>query len=726
MSDTIENRIVEMQFDNQQFERNVQVSIDTLERLKNSLNIKNVGQSLDGLTEASRNVDLDHLATAADDVRGRFSALQVMGVTALSNIANSALSAGKNLINMFAIEPRTTGFQEYELKMGSVQTIMSSTGASIEEVNGYLSELNEYSDKTIYSFSDMTNSIGKFTNAGVNLDDAVAAIKGISNEAAVSGANAAEASRAMYNFAQALSAGYVKLIDWKSIENANMATVEFKQQLIDTAVASGTLKQNLDGTYETMKGTAMSATLNFNDTLQDQWMTSEVLVETLKRYASETTDIGKKAYSSAQDVKTFSMMMDTLKEAAQSGWAETWELLVGDLEEAKMVFTDLSNFFGDLIGNVANGRNTFMRKVFAPWKELTGIINDAGIETEAFNTGLSETISRHGYDVEQLTEEYGSLGRAIESGAIPASYVNETLKNISNIQMTQLGQEIISIKDEFKKLDEVSDQVLNGDFGEGDAIMKKLTSAGYDYETVMEVVNEKLETGTFNFDNFSEAQLEALGYTQEDIESMRDFRTSLLNAESPLNDLIGRLNEPGGRMLLVTTLKNGLEALNKILNTLRDAFKEAFNIDDYAEEFRSFLTALSNFSEKLIISDEQAEKLKNTFRALFAIVRVVTNIVGGVLSGAFRVLSSVLSPILSILGNVSITIGDLLVRFADFISSSDAIARIFDFLGSVITAIADGIAFAIGWIGRFVASVRDLPIVQQFIQRKQNLINLAK
>lgn len=161
----------------------------------------------------------------------KFSALEVMAVTALSNITNSVINTGKRMIESFILEPVKQGFDEYELKMGSIQTIMMSTGASLEEVNKYLQELNTYSDKTIYSFQDMTSNIGKFTNAGVGLEDAVMAIQGVSNVAAVSGANANEASRAMYNFAQALSAGYVKLIDWKSIENANMATVEFKTQL---------------------------------------------------------------------------------------------------------------------------------------------------------------------------------------------------------------------------------------------------------------------------------------------------------------------------------------------------------------------------------------------------------------------------------------------------------------------------------------------------------------
>ncbi|HHW90656.1 MAG TPA: tape measure protein, partial [Clostridiales bacterium] len=296
MSTTIDQRVVEMRFDNKQFEENVKTSMSTLDKLKQSLNLTGASKGLENIGTAAKNINMSGLSGAVENVRLKFSALEVMAVTALANITNSAINAGKRIVSALTIEPVSEGFAEYELKMGSIQTIMASTGESLETVNKYLDELNLYADRTIYSFSDMTNNIGKFTNAGVSLKDAVAAIQGVSNVAAVSGANANEASRAMYNFAQALSAGHVKLIDWKSIENANMATVEFKNQLLETAVAAGTVAKTTDGMYKVLsinnKGKLMDdvidATHNFNDSLSYQWMTTEVLVKTLGKYADET------------------------------------------------------------------------------------------------------------------------------------------------------------------------------------------------------------------------------------------------------------------------------------------------------------------------------------------------------------------------------------------------------------------------------------------------------
>lgn len=261
MSKTIDERVVEMRFDNKQFESNVQTSLSTIEKLKKSLDMDGATKGLESIDSAAKKVDMSGLGSAVETVKTRFSALEIMAVTALANITNSVVNTGKQMLRSLTIEPISQGFEEYELKMGSIQTIMMSTGASLEEVNKYLQELNTYSDKTIYSFQDMTSNIGKFTNAGVGLEDAVMAIQGVSNVAAVSGANANEASRAMYNFAQALSAGYVKLIDWKSIENANMATVEFKTQLLESAVACGTLTKTADGMYKTVKGNVIDGKL---------------------------------------------------------------------------------------------------------------------------------------------------------------------------------------------------------------------------------------------------------------------------------------------------------------------------------------------------------------------------------------------------------------------------------------------------------------------------------
>ena len=394
MSSEVDQRIVEMRFDNRQFEKNAKTSINTINELDRKLRMSESTKGLDSVRNAIGRITFGGMEKGIDTVKMKFSALQIAGTTALMNITNSVVNAGKQMINGLTLDPIKQGFNEYELKMGSIQTIMASTGEPLKKVNKYLQELNTYSDKTIYSFSDMTQNIGKFTNAGVKLKDAVAAIQGVSNVAAVSGANANEASHAMYNFAQALSSGAVKLIDWKSIENANMATVEFKNELIKTAVECGTLKKSAKGMYTSLttdaKGKtseAFNSTKKFNESLSAQWMTTEVLTKTLKKYSDESTKLGKKAFAAAQDIKTFSQLMDTLKESVGSGWAETWEILFGNFDEAKKLWTNLNNVIEPILSKQSESRN----KMLAEWKKLGGRKDLIDIFNNMFN-GLVSVI----------------------------------------------------------------------------------------------------------------------------------------------------------------------------------------------------------------------------------------------------------------------------------------------------------------------------------------------
>jgi tape measure domain-containing protein len=365
----VDNTIIKATFDNAQFERDVKTTMTTLDKLLDKIDMKGVLAAVGKQADAvGRTFSVGNLAQGLMAVSQGFSNFGVIGVTTLSNLTNSAVNAGKQIVSALTIDPVRSGFQEYELKMQSVQTIMAGTGESIEVVTQALNELNKYSDETIYSFADMTQNIGKFTNAGVSLDRSVAAIKGISNVAAVAGANANEASRAMYNFAQAISSGSVKLIDWKSIELANMGTMEFKQQLIDTASAMGTLKKSGDGMYSTIDGKLMNATQGFNDSLQDQWMTTEVLLNTLNRYSDATTDIGKKAAVAATEVKTITQMFDVMKEFVQSGWAQTFEAIVGNKVEAVKTLTAISNAFSSILQPSIDARN----EALAYWKTFKG------------------------------------------------------------------------------------------------------------------------------------------------------------------------------------------------------------------------------------------------------------------------------------------------------------------------------------------------------------------
>ena len=726
MSNVVDSRVVEMKFDNKDFERNVQTSMSTLDKLKKALNLDGASKGLETVASAAKNFDTSGMVKSISAVETRFSALQVAGVTAIANITNDIVNMSKRLAAEFTTIPVKTGFEEFELKMGSVQTIMASTGASLEEVNGYLNELNTYSDKTIYSFKDMTSNIGKFTNAGVKLKDAVAAIQGISNEAAVSGANATEASHAMYNFAQALSAGYVKLIDWKSIEVANMATVEFKQQLLDTAEALGTVVKVGDQ-YKTTTTNAkgkvsdlFDATHNFNDALNNQWMTTEVLTQTLAKYSDETTDIGKKAFAAAQDVKTFSMMMDTLKEAAQSGWAQTWELVVGDFEQGKQLWTYFSNMFSDIIGKSADARNNFLSDALSSkWSKVTDLVEDAGMKTADFEEKFKKFAEARGIHVDKLISRYGSLERAFEFSDKLRGSVKDFFKSAVSGESatTESTKGVTKSLEEFQK---VVNQVVRGNYGSGKKRVEALTKAGWDYATVQGLVNKvwkrngktwkdttiTAEDLTAAIGDMSTEEIKSIGYTEEQADALKQLAKQAEESGTPLNELLQELDKPSGRWLLIDSIKNIVYGIVHSIGEVKGAWRDMFPSNP--EGLYNLIYSFHEVTKVMHISADNADKLRRTFKGLFAIVNLVTTFFGGGVKFTLTLLSKLLSKFdLNIL-DVTASLGDMLVALNDFILNNKYVDKGFELSAS-------GIKKAIEMFDQFVDFLYSIPQVKEFV-----------
>lgn len=379
MSTEIEKRVVEMQFDNKQFERNVSTTMSSLDKLKQSLNLTGAAKGLESVGTAAKGINLSGLTGAAETVGLKFNAMWTIADQALRNITNSAFHAGQRIVSALTIDPIKTGFAEYETQINAVQTILANTkskGTTIDDVNGALDELNTYADKTIYNFTEMTRNIGRFTAAGVDLDTSVSSIKGIANLAAISGSTSQQASTAMYQLSQALASGKVQLMDWNSVVNAGMGGEVFQEALKRTAKNMGT---NVDALIKKYGSFRESLT-------KGEWLTADVLSETLtqlsgayteadllakgytKEQAKDILELAATAESAATDVKTFTQLWDTLKESAQSGWSQTWEILVGDFEEAKALFSEVSKVIGDMIGKSAESRN----EVLQGWKDAGG------------------------------------------------------------------------------------------------------------------------------------------------------------------------------------------------------------------------------------------------------------------------------------------------------------------------------------------------------------------
>lgn len=367
---SIDERVVQMKFDNSQFQKGVADTNSSLSSLKQGLNLDGAAKSLDGLHTAGSRFSLAGIASGVETLTSKFSALSVMGVTALVNITNQAVNAGIQLAKSLTIDPIADGYNDYQAKLTSVQTIMNATGKSIGVVDGYFKQLDTYADKTIYNLSDMTGAFAKFTNAGVGMDKSVPAIKGIANMTALAGQDAGAASIAMYNLSQSIAGGFLTTTDYKSLNLANIATKEWKDHMVQAALAAGKLEKVGDKYHiaGTKAGAASTAAELFNDNLADGWASTEVMMKVLGDYGDTNTAIGKKAQAAAQDVKSWGMMMETLSAGVGTGWTDTFEILVGNVEEAKKLFSPMTQTIGGFLDEMSKARN----EPLVEWKKLGG------------------------------------------------------------------------------------------------------------------------------------------------------------------------------------------------------------------------------------------------------------------------------------------------------------------------------------------------------------------
>lgn len=646
MSRTIDERIVEMRFDNRQFEQNVQTSLSTLDKLKRGLDLDNAAKSLDGLGDAAKRCDMSVLGKSVETVQAKFSAFQVVAMTTLSNITNSAVNTGKRLVSALTIDPIKTGFQEYETQIGAVQTILANTqheGTNLQQVNRALDELNTYADKTIYNFTEMTRNIGTFTAAGVNLRTSVDSIKGIANLAAISGSTSQQASTAMYQLSQALAAGKVSLMDWNSVVNAGMGGKVFQDALVRTSELLGTGAQNAINVYG-----------SFRESLtKGEWLTTEVLTETLKQFAGayseadliqqgfseaqarDIAQMAKTAEDAATKVKTFTQLWDTLKESAQSGWTTTWEILVGDFEEAKEVLTEVSDAIGGVISETSQARNELLSGgLSSGWKQL-----------------LDQGIADEGGFIESIQEV------ARESG------------------------------DAFDKLVVDSESF-------SDALKQGLTDGVVSSETLTQAVHNLREKMT----GMSQEERKAAGYTAEMIEQIEALDKGLQNGSVSMEEFTEKILRPSGRENLIQAVWNAAKGLVSVITPIKDAFRDIFP-PATADQLYSLTETLRSFSERLTLSEETADKLGRTFKGLFSVLDLVRQ-------GALAIFNA-LAPLGSGAGSLADGILTITAGIGDFLVGINEAAKQGEFFGTVAQTVASALEFVVSGIERLTGFLAD-------------------
>ena len=776
MSRTVDERVVEMRFDNKHFESNVATSMSTLDKLKQKLNLSGASKGLEDIDAAAKKVDMSGLSGAAETVKLKFSAMEVVAVTALANITNQAVNAGKRLVSSLSVDQVTAGWQKYADKTTSVATLVAQ-GNAIEDVNAQLDRLNWFTDETSYNFTEMVANIAKFTATGKGLNESVTAMEGIANWAALSGQNAATASRAMYQLSQAMGAGVMRLEDYKSIQNASMDTEEFRKKCIEAAVSLKTLKDNGDGTYSSLVAGASNTSFNisqFARNLTDgMWLTSDVMMKVFNDYsqavnaiyevteekgmlASEVIDevhekanqikkdgmsdedainsaikelgytledgslkfdaFGLKAFESAQKARTFRDAIDSVKDAVSTGWMNTFEIIFGDAEKATELWTDLANALWDIFAAGGEVRNTILEFALSfskPW--------------------------------DSISEKLGSIGSKIDK----VKSIGDTFEVI--------GDKVNSAAKNLEYWQDIVNKVWRGDYGNHDSdqnvdrfnlleqagydhrVVQDLVNKGYQYQLTIEDVEEShkkfgltLESTTAElqkntnvtknaskaFAKLSDEQLEQAGLTEDEIELYRALEKEADRLGMSVSDLAEDISANDGRTLLIDSFKNFANVLIGTGNAIKSAWSDIFNppgVGEMAVKLYGAIKALNQFSEKVRLMDkdtgelnENGKKLQRTFKGIFAIVDILRTVLGGGLKIAFKIVSSILEQFdLNIL-DVTASIGDMLVRFRDWLVENNSIAKAFDW---VISKIPKAVEKIREWFNAF----KKTPAVKKFI-----------
>ena len=760
MSKTVDERVVSMQFDNSKFEKNVNKSMGTIEKLKNSLNFSKSSKSLEDLNKAAGNVNFAPMGNALDEIKVKFSAMEAAGFAVMERLVNKAIDAGERMVKALSIDNIASGWNKYTEKTQNVQTLINSTGLSINEINGYLEQLMWYSDETSYGFTDMTAALAQMTSSGGDIKDLVPMIMGIANATAFAGKGAAEFSRVIYNLNQAYSMDKLQTMDWRSIENAGAASKQLKQMILDAAEAEGRITKS------------MNKMENWSELLSNQagYFNKKVLERAFKNFSTFTVEVQKavdsgaydtaaeaidalsgkfdelseSAFRSAQESKSFKDAMDATADAVSSGWAITFEKIFGNYEESKKIWTGLTDWLWEVFAKGADARNAYVEDTFTKSKSIVlfrSQLENAGISLEEFEEAWSNTLKQTNVDVDELIDKYGSLWEAMRSGAITTTSAKNALSSLTNSILKKIegansgiDKEIIDkSKEEYEN---IVKQIVRGNYGKQQERYNKLESEGWDSKFVQDLVNKVYDRNGKNWhdmsleaewltgkvNELSEAQLKNAGYTDAQIEALTRLNEEAKKSGITLEELIESAGyEKTGRELMTEGFSNLGEAILRIKESISSAKKEIFGgsgiglweilykFNQITEKLLNTVTKLTGITRKLneetgeeedefVQVSDKAGRLTRIFQGLFAAV----DIVGRVFSSVARVVKGVVLGVFEAFGidlwEVAAKIGDMVKGLDDIIKKYDVVGGIVRFLVPFIVKLVNLIKEGVIWI----------------------------
>lgn len=698
MATTIDQKVVEMRFDNRDFEKNTRQTMSTLEKLKEKLHFKGASDGLEEISKAARKVDMNGLADGIQTVSAKFSAMEVIGTTALVNITNSAVNAGKRLVSSISFDQIASGWNKMGQQMSSMQTLKNSTGKSIEEIEDYLNELMWYSDETSYSFTDMTAALANMTATGGKIEKLVPMIMGMANATAYAGKGAAEFSRVIYNLNQSYGGGYLTLMDWKSVKLAGANSKQLTESLIHWGEALGTIK----------KGQVSIS--NFDDTLKDKWVTTQVMEKAFGEFAdftlkvkeavdsgeydtaSEAIDalagnyegISKQAFKAAQEAKSFTEALDATKDAVSSKWMQVFKTIFGNYDEQRQLWTDLANSLWEIFAEPIEKLNSYLQKAlgFTAIKEVWDKIN---------NNPIMDAIKEVDGAIKKSSkslEEYQAIVRKVWRGDFNNRGDNPDRFDL----LSQAGWDPRVVQSLVNKTDEMAGH------GKGWTVIDKLTID--DVTAAEQKYGVQVDKTTVSIKNQQKAQkaLDKLtddylknscGLTETQIELYHDLVAASRKYGISIDEIVKKMEKTNGRQHLEQSWREIGLIIKETLGAIGKAVGEVFHFNpinlylsleklhEKLVHIREVLIGkwIKKDGEEVLEYSKHYQNLVDTIKGFISILKLAGTIVGG----GFKIALTIVNTILRTFGltvlDVTGAIGNVVSELVAWIEENDFILK---------------------------------------------------
>lgn len=647
MSQEVDSRVVEMRFDNANFEKNTKQTISTIDRLMEKLQFKGAEKGFEKLDAAAKDVDFATMQTSLDRLESKFSSLNIVATTALVNITNKFVDAGEKLVKSLSIDQVASGWDKYTEKTSNVQTIMNATGKSIDQVNGYLNKLMWYSDETSFSFNELTSALSSMTATGGDIEKLIPMIMGIANSVADAGQSGEAFIHTIRNLTQSYSTGFLNLQDWNSLAIAKTNSKALVENLIEAGKELGTL----DAQGRTSAGTLVDAG-TFRNTLSEKWATKAVMEKAFGKYSEMTQavydavqsgeydtaseaiealsgaydNIAERSFKAAQQAKSFNEAIDATKDAVSSSWMKVFETFFGNKEEATETWTELANRLYDIFVPSIDALNERLKDgLNSGWAQLQGRLGD---QADAYSYALQQVALASGAVAEDQITEAGSFTKALQQNGVSAQLLKASLD-----EAQASAEKLLTLSD------------------------KEMAAKGYDRETI-----------------------------QRDAEAFAKLNAEIQNGTLDLDEYAQKIGELSGREHLVQSFWNIMDAIGKVVAPVKEAFSEIFPPAD-GERIYSFAERLDLMTQKLIITDQTAEKIKMTFKGLFTVLKGFTMIlskIGAVAKEAFSLLANAAEPVAQVMLSVGAGLGDFLETIYEIATGSGTLR---EKLGGIRTAL---------------------------------------